>query len=353
MLRLYATPTVAPQPPGPHGLLSTHAALSGALLPVDFEYAAPMARDVFLIGEMTHWLRGKLPMHRGADGVWRLRVNLRHGQWFYKFEVDGRWHHDPFNPLVAEDGMGTDERHSYLFVGQGDWSDRTDVVHGQVIELSLLSRRLGRELPLTLYLPPGPPPRGGWPLLMLLHGHQIRANQWLGNGRLPQFMDNLLHQQLLSPFAVLMPAGHDVGDLMRWGCALVDEVLPWLAHDHAISARPEQRGVAGMSIRRFGPLCLALDHPDAFGWVAPINENMADHVLLGAAALAQPPFALHLYCTLEGCAYPRYQQLVAAAGGDLPYMRLSGEPTWRHWNGMTRELLMSFNQFLARGACHD
>lgn len=345
-----ALPCMRPLLPGgqgPHTLLSTHSALSGALLPVDFEFYAPQAQQVFLIGEMTHWLRGKLPMQRGDDGVWRLRLNLRHGQWVYKFEVDGAWLADPGNALQAEDGMGVGESHSYLFVGDGDWCIRPDVPQGQVLQLAWQSQRLGRAVPLHLYLPPGEAPEGGWPLLVLLHGHQTRSNQWLGNGRLPQYMDNLLQQEVVQPFAVVMPAGHEQVDMMRYGYFLVEELLPGLAATFPLSTDPARRGVAGMSIRRFGPLALALDHPQAFGWVAPINENIADHVLLVAPTLGSAPFHLQLYCTLEGCAYPRYQQLVQTAGPGVSYMRMAGEPTWRHWNGMTRELLGCFSDFIS------
>lgn len=335
-------------PYGPQGLLATHTALSGALLPVDFEYYAPHAEAVYLIGEMTHWLQDKLPMQRGADGIWRLRLNLRHGQWFYKFEVDGRWMSDPANPLLAEDGMGVGESHSYCFVGVGDWSERPGTPRGHVVDLAWHSRRLGHAMPLTVYLPPGPTPDEPWPLLLLLHGHQTVANQWPANGRLAQYMDNLLQQRLIRPFAVAMPAGHHNVDMMRYGHYLVEELLPRLAEQCGVSQEPQRRGVAGMSIRRFGPLALALDHAQAFGWVAPVNENLADHVLAAAATLAEQPFQLQLYCTLEGCAYPRYQQLVQGAGQALEYVRMAGEPTWRHWNGMTRELLMSFSRFLGR-----
>lgn len=335
---------------GPQGLLSTHTVLSGALLPVDFEYYAPQAQAVYLIGEMTHWRRDKLPMQRGQDGVWRLRLNLRHGQWVYKFEVDGAWIADPKNALLAEDGMGVDEWHSYCFVGDGDWSEKQGVPKGSVQELTWMSERLGHSMPLTLYLPPGNAPSQGYPLLLLLHGHQTRANQWRGNGRLTQYMDNLQQQQLIQPFAVVMPAGHHDVDMMRYGHYLVEELLPWLAADFPIRSNPEARGVAGMAVRRFGPLALALDHPQAFGWVAPVNEILADHVVAAAARLSAEPFRLQLYCTLESCAHARYQQLLQGAAQPINYVRMAGLPTWRHWNSMTRELLMSASEFFEGAA---
>lgn len=330
---------------GPKGLLSTHYAVSGALLPVDFKLYAPKAKNVYLIGEMSNWLQDKIPMVFEEDGFWRIRLNLRHGQWLYKFEVDGQWRSDPNNPLVAEDGMGVGEWHSYCFVGRGYWSENPNKPQGRVLELNIPSKRLGSEIPCTVYLPPDAYPTSTYPLLTLLHGHQMLANQWPKNGRLAQYMDNLLTKNMIQPFAVLMPAGHHHVDMPRYGQALVDDIFPWLSQHFPITQNTAQRGIAGMSIRRHGPLALALNNPLAFGWVAPINENFNDETIVRASTLADYPFQLKLYCTLEGCSYPRYQEFVQKAQRPINYMRLSGHPTWRHWNGITRELLMSANAF--------
>ena len=73
---------------------------------VEFSLRAPQARQVFLAGEMTDWDKGKKPMSRDADGVWRLNVALAPGQWIYKFVVDGRWVHDPATSEHDADGRG-------------------------------------------------------------------------------------------------------------------------------------------------------------------------------------------------------------------------------------------------------
>lgn len=341
-------------PCGPHTLLKAQLDLCEALTPVDFEVYAPLARAVFLIGEMTRWREEKLPMQRDAAGFWRIQVRLRRGQWFYKFEIDGEWLADPGNPLRAEDGIGYGNDHSFLFVGEGDWQVRPDVARGECFALSVPSRWLGRAVPVTAYFPPGLDRRADYPLLLLLHGHAMRANQWPTNGCLPAYMDNLLSEGAVKPFIVVMPGGHDEADMTRYGHFLAEELLPWLPRVLPVTSQPAQRAVAGMSIRGYGPLALALDHPAAFGFVAPINEIFADHVLAAAPGLNGVAFCLDLYCTLEGCAHPRYEALVRAArpvSGRLRYTRIPGVPTWRHWNAMTRSLLRTVDaQFAAPGA---
>jgi enterochelin esterase-like enzyme len=336
---------------GPQTLLHAQIDLCDSLLPVEFELYAPQVREVFLIGEMTRWRDEKLPMRRDTDGVWRVGLRLQRGQWFYKFEVDGEWIADPVNPLRSEDGIGYGNDHSFLFVGEGDWSTRPERPRGELFEVRIDSGVLGRTLPCSVYLPPSATRDAALPLLVLLHGHAIRANQWPTNGCMRAYMDNLLYENAISPFAVAMPAGHAEIDMSRYGGALVEELLPWLGRWLPVSSDARMRAIGGMSIAGYGPLALAIDHPEAFGFVAPINEIFADHVLAAASSLHAKPFGVELFCTVEGCAHPRYEQLSRVArmhGAQLRYMRVPGVPTWHYWNGLTRELLLSVDEQFRR-----
>jgi len=341
-------------PFGLHSLILTQADMAGSLLPAEFSLYAPSAKEVFLFGDMTHWQEGKLPMTRGADGVWHLRLQLRRGQWHYKFEVDTRRIPDPLNPMLAEDGMGMGECHSFLFLGEGDWDDKPDVPRGRIVDVQIPCARLSGALPGQLYLPPGADTGERLPLLTLLHGHQMRANQWAANGRIRQFMDNLLAQGQLQPFAVFLPWGHAGHDMQRYGDAIAQTALPWLSRQFPVSNEASQRAIGGMSISEYGPLAVALAHPRTFSLVVPMNETFRESVI--ATQLDALPFRLHLFCTTEGCAPPQYRQLMErsrALGLSLPFMRLDGVPTWRNWNEMTPELLTTVSDHFRPAARRD
>lgn len=326
---------------GPQGLLTSHYHISEALLPVGFSVFAPEAKEVFLIGDMSNWLENKIPMHPCEDGFWRLNLQLRHGQWMYKFEVDGQCLADPNNPFQAEDGLRAGQKHSYLFIGNGYWSAKPDVPQGQLLKQEHCSQLLQRSIPYHLYIPPPAKENTHYPLLTLLHGHQTIENQWPQNGRLANYMDNLLSKGLIQPFAVLMPAGHDQVEMPLYARMLIEELIPSLTLNHPIQPTQDKQAIAGMSIQDYGPLAFALDYPHNFIWVAPINEHFSDEVLKQAEYLSERPFSIKLYCTRESCSFPRNQQLIQMAKGKLNYMQLFGKPTWRTWNGITRELLMS------------
>ncbi|WP_374512472.1 alpha/beta hydrolase-fold protein [Niveibacterium sp.] len=336
-------------PFGLHSLILTQSDLAGSLLPCEFTLYAPSAKEVFLFGDMTHWQDGKVPMTRGEDGVWHLKLQLRRGQWHYKFDVDTRRIPDPLNPLVAEDGMGMGECHSYLFLGEGDWLDKPKVPRGELLDLNIPCSKLGGTLPGQLYLPPGTREKDKLPLLVLMHGHQMRANQWATNGRIKQYMDNLLAQGLLRPFAVYLPGGHAGHAMPKYAEAVVQTALPWLAKQQPVTNDPAQRAIGGMSISEHGPLAIALAHPKAFSLVVPMNETFSDAVIAGQ--LDKQPFRLHLFCTTEGCAPPQYRQLMERSrslGITVPFMRLDGVPTWRNWNEMTPEFLATVSDHFHR-----
>jgi len=50
---------------------------------------------VQLVGDFTLWEQEPISLEKGADGIWRVTVELAPGAHHYRFLVDGRWHDDP------------------------------------------------------------------------------------------------------------------------------------------------------------------------------------------------------------------------------------------------------------------
>ena len=62
----------------------------------EFRYKAPDATSVELMGEWNGWKA--VPMTKGDDGVWTVKVSLSTGTHAYKFLVNGSdWVFDPDN----------------------------------------------------------------------------------------------------------------------------------------------------------------------------------------------------------------------------------------------------------------
>lgn len=55
-------------------------------------------RNVAIVGDFNGWNPDHDWLERGADGVFRLRMRLRPGEYSYQLIVDGNWVRDPYNP---------------------------------------------------------------------------------------------------------------------------------------------------------------------------------------------------------------------------------------------------------------
>ena len=63
-----------------------------------FEFFAPAAHEVFLVGTFNDWNATATPMRRGADGNWHVELPLLPGIHRYKFVVDSVWRCSPNQP---------------------------------------------------------------------------------------------------------------------------------------------------------------------------------------------------------------------------------------------------------------
>jgi len=62
---------------------------------VPFEFMAPDARKVYLVGDFNSWDTSANPMKKDKKGVWKAAVSLKPGKYEYRFLVDGNWENDP------------------------------------------------------------------------------------------------------------------------------------------------------------------------------------------------------------------------------------------------------------------
>lgn len=319
-------------------------------LPVRFELKAPDAHQVFLAGEMTDWDRAKLPMTQGPDGVWRTTVDLASGQWLYKFVVDGLWITDPVGTQNDADGMGG--RHSFVFVGDGDWAAHAGVRAGRVDTVELASAAWGAPVKLNIYLPPGFKPGRPLPVLYLLHGYGMDADQWFKTGQIHHFMDNLIAQTLIHPFVVVMPSSGKEAYTGASERFLTTELPAWLKQRYGLRLASKQAGVAGMSMGGFGAFYLALQHPDLFGIAVALSGAYPQAYVADLAADKRLPFKFIQLCGSEDEWVGSNRMLARAllARGDAFYYREdSGAHSFQYWNHRMPEMLLAADAYFTRG----
>ncbi|WP_284618927.1 alpha/beta hydrolase [Aquabacterium humicola] len=318
-----------------------------------FELDAPDARAVFLAGDMTAWDAGKRALQREADGRWRLRIALEPGQWVYKFVVDGRWIADPANPQRDSDGLGG--QHSFIWVGDGDWQVPAGAPRGRVETLRLPSRAWRGERLVHVYLPPGlaQPPTQPTPLLLLLHGAGMDADQWLRTGQVDRFMDSLLARgRLARPFGIVMPSSDAVPYDGRSERHLMQELLPQVQKRYGFAQSREKVAVAGMSMGGRGAVALAHRHPRHFGLAYGLAGWYPPELLAALPLRPVPPIELDLVCGTGDELITGNRALAArlkAAGRTFVYDEIPGAHDWHTFSGQSARLLMRVGEFFARG----
>ena len=73
-----------------------------------FSFRAPDASSVQLAGDFTQWQESPIGLQKGADGIWRVVVQLPPGTHHYRFIVDGEWRDDPECMLRAPNPFGSE-----------------------------------------------------------------------------------------------------------------------------------------------------------------------------------------------------------------------------------------------------
>ena len=315
-----------------------------------FQIDAPKAKQVYLAGEMTNWDANKKPMNRDKNGRWSISVDLEPGQWLYKFVVDGQWLTDPGTALNDNDGQGG--RHSFVFAGEGPWNERKDIAHGEVRSLQLPSKAWGKPMKLNVYLPPGFSKGQSYPVLLLLHGSAMDADQWYRTGQIHHYMDNLLAQKAIQPFVIVMPSSEAVSYVDQSERFITEELPQWLETTLGLHPGPKAFAVAGMSMGGFGAFHLPLAHPQQFGFGFALSGYYPGAYIQKLPKRKALPFTFMMLCGSDDGLVGTNRALAAALkehGASFYYRENPGAHSFHYWSSHTVEMLSSVNTFFSGG----
>ena len=72
-----------------------------------FEFYAPSAEDVILVGTFNNWDTTRHRLSRDSKGRWHLTLRLKPGRYEYRFFVDGNWENDQRPVACVPNAFGT------------------------------------------------------------------------------------------------------------------------------------------------------------------------------------------------------------------------------------------------------
>ena len=242
---------------------------------VTFQLRAPDAADVKLSGD---FLPAAQALKKGADGTWSITVRpLNPAVYNYSYIVDGVSVLDPVNPMIK----AGDRSSQSMFEVPADKPapyDMQPVVHGTVHINWYASKSLGVPRGMYVYTPPGyEHSKAKYPVLYLLHGSGDTESGWVTVGRANLILDNLIAAGKAKPMIIVMPYGRPqqavtLGPSRAQPQAagngfendLLQDVIPFVEKLYRVSARPDHRAIAGLSMGGGQALQVGLGHLDTF-----------------------------------------------------------------------------------------
>ncbi len=165
---------------------------------------------------------------------------------------------------------------------------------GELVTDKFSSKALGRDYPMTLYLPDGyKDAPGPFPVMYLLHGANGNETDWVVKGGARETLDGLINRGLIKPMVVVMPGGGNSwwvdGAMEKGEPALISELIPFVEGKYKVAADRSQRSIGGFSMGGYGSLNLSLAHPDKFCAAAVISPAIYDPLPPETSAARRAP----------------------------------------------------------------
>jgi enterochelin esterase family protein len=282
--------------------------ISPEILPdhrVTFRINAPKAADVTINGD---FLERAQKFTKDDTGLWSLTVGpLTPDLYSYNLTVDGVATIDPRNANIKQ-GVSSLSNTFFIAGPESKFEENNAVPHGDIRQVWYASKTLDTQRRMHVYTPPGydASPGTRYPVLYLLHGGGDEDSGWSTIGRAGFIMDNLIAEGKAKPMIVVMPNGslprpanlanaapaapgtpltpeqtrarENFQD--RFTNELMKEIIPTVEKNFRVTAEPQSRALAGLSMGGGQTLRVATQHPDQFGyfavWSMGIGGNAGD-----------------------------------------------------------------------------
>jgi enterochelin esterase-like enzyme len=242
---------------------------------VTFRLNAPGAKEVTLV---ANFLPESLVMQKDDKGVFSGTTGpLEPAIYHYHYTVDGVRGIDPHNPYGQR---GADDATQSIFevhAAAPAYFDPQPVPHGEVRVVWYESKSVGALRSYRFYTPPGyETSKLKYPVLYLLHGNGQNENDWTEVGRANFILDNLIAEHRAKPMLIVMPFGHPQashlsGQLTPPGAKpsafaadLLDQIIPAVEKTFRVSAKADDRAIAGLSMGGGQTVNIGFTHLDKF-----------------------------------------------------------------------------------------
>lgn len=230
--------------------------------------------------------RGGTRLTKSADGSWMGTTEgpMDEGFHYYNVNVNGAKFNDPgamnyYGSVRWESGIE-------IPAHDQDFYALKDVPHGNVQQVLFPSPSTATSRRAFVYTPPGYEKKSNkrYPVLYLQHGWGEDETAWSNQGRANLIMDNLIAENKIEPFIIVMTYG--MTNEMKFGgglrnfkvdtfqTVLVDELIPYIDANFRTIAKQSDRAMAGLSMGGMETHSITLNRPDVFSYYALLSGGI-------------------------------------------------------------------------------
>jgi enterochelin esterase-like enzyme len=203
--------------------------------------------------------------------LWYVTTEMPEGSRVeYQFEIIRGEHHeefvnDPLNPKLAHGPFGPSSVCAATGYEVPDWCLHDDEARpGEVVEMSMASKAMRRQVPFYLYLPARFRTVLRYPLLVVHDGQD-----YLDYASAKTVLDNLIHRNELAEMVVaFVPPGNRLVEYANnapHARFVARELVPHLTETLPLVDSPEGRTLMGSSFGGVASLSTAVRYPGQFG----------------------------------------------------------------------------------------
>lgn len=220
--------------------------------------------------------KGGTKLTKGEEGFWTGTTAgpMDEGFHYYNVKIDGGKFNDPgalnfYGSVRWESGIE-------IPAHDQDFYALKDVPHGKVEQILFPSKSTGTSRRAFVYTPPGyDKSKEKYPVLFLQHGWGEDETAWTNQGRANLIMDNLIAENKIKPFIIVMTYGmtNEVKfgqlrsfDIKPFQTVLIDELIPYIDNNFRTLANQNNRAMAGLSMGGMETKTITLARPDVFAY---------------------------------------------------------------------------------------
>jgi enterochelin esterase-like enzyme len=254
-------------------------------LRVTFQFKAPDAKKVEVVGNFGLGKGGPWQMERREGGVWTVTTPpVIPGFHYYTLSVDGVQMNDP----ASDTFFGTGKPTSGIDIPEQDvdFYHAKDVPHGEVRSRWYKSMVTGQTRHVMVYTPPNydANQKTRYPVLYLQHGGGEDETGWSRQGHVNFILDNLTAVGKAKPMIVVMekgyatragaptgPGGKGKGDGGAFEDVVLKDLIPMIDSTYRTIPHRDQRAIAGLSMGAGQAMRIGLTNLDTFSAIGAFS----------------------------------------------------------------------------------